>query len=142
MVMHDHALAYRLPREPESVRLARRIVSDIVPEADRAVLLDTALLLVSELVGNAVRYGQEPITIDLTHSEHSLVIGVSDAASTMPAVRAYSSATEPGERALEPDDSDSVGGRGLRLIAILSDSWGVEKRIADKRVWFRLHRDR
>jgi anti-sigma regulatory factor (Ser/Thr protein kinase) len=142
VVTSDHAVVYSLTRDPQSVRHARRIVSDSLVGGDRSHFLDTALLLVSELVGNAVRYGAEPITLDVVRADHELMIGVSDAAPQLPqmppapADLPVMSATS----AVETANSQPVGGRGLQLIEALADRWGVQKREQDKRVWFVLRR--
>lgn len=146
MVISDQAVVLPLARDAQSVRRARRLVSEVLTDGKRTSHLDTALLLVSELVGNAVRYGAEPITLDLAQDGEALIIGVTDGSTTMPALPAIDSGRERGETTCNGDlrddlsDSESVGGRGLQLVATLSDSWGVQKREQDKRVWFVLRR--
>lgn len=140
VVGQDHADEYPLARDAQSVRRARRIVSDLLVDGDRPAVLDTALLLVSELVGNAVRYGEEPIKLDVRRENEQLTIGVSDAGPQLPVLPPPSSASEgvASEAAHERHVDEPVGGRGLRLIATLADCCGVERRNSDKRVWFAL----
>ena len=142
MVTSDHAVVYRLTRDAQSVRRARRIVSDALTDGDRASLLDTALLLVSELVGNAVRYGVEPITLDVGRDGDELTIGVSDAGPQLPQMPAAPPDLQVTTSAGVADNAAAqpVGGRGLRLIETLADRWGVQKREGAKRVWFVLRR--
>jgi anti-sigma regulatory factor (Ser/Thr protein kinase) len=89
--------------------------------------VDDAVLLVSELVTNAVKYGPEDEAIRLIiHSDgecvrftvHDLGLG------PLPEMR-------------EADDP-APGGHGLRLVNSLADRWGVER--GSTRVWFELHR--
>lgn len=138
MVMQDdHAVEYALARDAQSVRRARHIVSTALAEDDRPAVRDTALLLVSELVGNAVRYGEEPITMDLSRGDEELTVGVSDAGAQLPTMPPPApSADLPTEDLVDVSPEEPVGGRGLRLIATLADAWAVEKRTRGKRVWF------
>lgn len=139
MVTKDHAVQYSLPRDAQSVRRARHIVSTLLTNSDSGVLLDTALLLVSELVGNAVRYGEEPIMLDVRRDDGDLVVGVSDAGSAQPAMAPAAPAVVHAHRPSRIHDIDPqepVGGRGLHLVQTLSDDWGIERRDGDKRVWF------
>jgi anti-sigma regulatory factor (Ser/Thr protein kinase) len=84
-----------------------------VPEENCAVVE----LLASELVTNAVLFGQDPgseavchITVTLWRMPGSLVIEVSDESPVLPAMQA--------------PDADREGGRGLVLVAGLSLEWG------------------
>jgi two-component sensor histidine kinase len=84
--------------------------------------LDTAVLLISELVTNAVLHGTGEIrlTIDLGHAGGAR-FAVCDEGHGTPVVR-----PEPG-----PD-----GGWGLRLVGQLARRWGV--RDGQTQVWFEL----
>lgn len=136
MVISDHAVEYRLARDPQSVGEARRIVSELLRDREENDLVDTALLLVSELVANAVRYGEEPITLDVVPDDDEVTIGVSDGGDELPTLTAV------GPPLVVSGDElagrEAIGGRGLRLIATLADAWDVEKRMVGKRVWFAL----
>ena len=64
----------------------------------------------SELVTNAIRYGERPIRLRLIHDAATLICEVSDASHTAPHLR----------RAKTFDE----GGRGLLLVAQLTQRWG------------------
>jgi anti-sigma regulatory factor (Ser/Thr protein kinase) len=113
-----------LERQTDAPREARSRVRDlhdvIGPER-----VEDAVLLVSELVTNAVKYGPEDEQIRLIvqtdgicsrFTVHDLGLG------PLPEMR-------------KPDDS-APGGHGLRLVDSLADRWGVER--GSTRVWFEL----
>jgi anti-sigma regulatory factor (Ser/Thr protein kinase) len=77
-------------------------------------------LLVSELVTNAIRHGQSPVELRLIR-DSALICEVSDASSTAPHLR----------RAREFDE----GGRGLLLVAQLSQKWGTRHAAVGKTIW-------
>jgi anti-sigma regulatory factor (Ser/Thr protein kinase) len=77
-------------------------------------------LVVSELVTNAIRYGGSPIQLRLIH-DRALICEVSDASSTAPHMR----------RARVFDE----GGRGLLLVAQLTQRWGTRQTKAGKTIW-------
>ncbi|MFI8460240.1 SpoIIE family protein phosphatase [Kitasatospora sp. NPDC085464] len=77
-------------------------------------------LVLSELVTNAIRYGTEPVTVRLLY-DRTLICEVSDSSSTAPHLR----------YAVEDDE----GGRGLFLVARLTERWGVRYTPAGKIIW-------
>ncbi|MFI6087122.1 SpoIIE family protein phosphatase [Streptomyces sp. NPDC051218] len=98
-------------------------------------LADDAVLLVSELVTNAVVHAGTTVELlcrldeaGLGESTDTLVIEVSD---HHPA-RAVRSEPMP-----QPPGTPEYG-RGLQLVATLSDSWGITYRTGTKAVWARL----
>ena len=109
-VMADAAAVSRV--RSESVR---RMVSWGLEEA--AFVTE---LVVSELVTNAIRYGEPPIQLRLIHDD-VLTCEVSDASSTAPHMR----------RARVFDE----GGRGLLLVAQLTQRWGTRQTSTGKTIW-------
>jgi PAS domain S-box-containing protein len=77
-------------------------------------------LVVSELVTNAIRYGSPPIRLRLIR-DRTLICEVSDGSSTSPHLR----------RAHAFDE----GGRGLLLVAQLTQRWGSRQTPRGKTIW-------
>jgi anti-sigma regulatory factor (Ser/Thr protein kinase) len=71
-------------------------------------LAQNGLLVVSELVANAVTHGRPPIRLEVTGEPGRVRIEVHDAAGGTPA----------------PQQPTDTGGRGLRLVAGLARDWG------------------
>lgn len=114
---------WTLPREPRSVGRAREYARTQLTAWDLEPLVDTTELLVSELVTNALRYGEGEIRLRLL-LDRTLVCEVWDAGLVQPRRR----------RARDTDE----GGRGLQLVGLLSASWGSRRTPAGKTVWFEL----
>ena len=93
-------------------------------------LLDDALLLITELVTNSLRYGGPPIVLAIECDGEGLHVRVRDGS------------TEPPRRT-EPD-LEAEGGRGLTLVELMTSTWGVEPVVDEygtgKEVWFALRR--
>jgi len=123
--MDPPAGSLQLPSAPEAAALARTYVRGLGSSwpADR---LDTVLLLVSETVTNAVRYGHGRVELELTCSDGSVRIEVSDANPDPPTRHPLSSESLP-----------AVGGLGLHLLDALTDAWGTRSRreLPGKTVW-------
>lgn len=81
---------------------------------------DTAELIISELITNALRYGAPPVHLRLMRGR-SLVCEVSDGSSTSPHLR----------RARATDE----GGRGLFLVSQLARHWGTRYTAEGKVIW-------
>ncbi|MFE9451672.1 SpoIIE family protein phosphatase [Streptomyces sp. NPDC006739] len=77
-------------------------------------------LVVSELVTNAIRYGEPPIRLRLIR-DTALICEVSDSSNTAPHLR----------RARTFDE----GGRGLLLVAQLTQGWGTRHTSHGKTIW-------
>ncbi|WP_405795384.1 SpoIIE family protein phosphatase [Streptomyces sp. NBC_01506] len=77
-------------------------------------------LVVSELVTNAIRYGDAPIRLRLIR-DRNLIIEVADGSSTAPHLR----------RARVSDE----GGRGLLLVSQLTQGWGTRQTYTGKTIW-------
>ncbi|GGT08759.1 hypothetical protein GCM10010207_04130 [Streptomyces atratus] len=114
---------WRLPREPRSVGRARELARGRLLAWDLEELVDTTELLVSELVTNALRYGEGEIRLRLLR-DRTLVCEVWDAGLVQPRRR----------RARDTDE----GGRGLQLVGLLSVAWGSRRTPRGKTVWFEL----
>jgi signal transduction histidine kinase/DNA-binding response OmpR family regulator/serine phosphatase RsbU (regulator of sigma subunit) len=86
-----------------------------------ALVARDAILLVSEMVTNAIVHGRGPIQLKLRRAREDLLIEVSDTATAVP-------------RKLRPTSSD-VHGRGLQLVAMMADDWGTRPVSDGKSVW-------
>ncbi|MFF4347049.1 SpoIIE family protein phosphatase [Streptomyces sp. NPDC001530] len=106
--------------DPAEVALARASVSEQLTTWGLEELDFTTELVVSELVTNAIRYGRPPIQLRLIH-DRTLMCEVADAGSTTPHLR----------RARVFDE----GGRGLFLVAQLTEHWGTRHARRGKTVW-------
>ncbi|WP_317985711.1 ATP-binding SpoIIE family protein phosphatase [Streptomyces sp. 5-10] len=135
-----------LPGTPLAASAARRFVRAAladwaaleVPAADRVTdqVADEAVLLVSELVTNAVVHAGTAVEVscalDVSDREGeppSLVVEVTDHHPTRVVRGDPPDADEPPEYA---------GGHGLRLVAEIAESWGTTYRRATKSVWFQM----
>ncbi|MDF6060881.1 SpoIIE family protein phosphatase [Streptomyces sp. JH010] len=116
----DHYASWDLPSDPAVVADARRRVAAqlAVWGLDDAVF--TTELVVSELVTNAIRYGGDPIWLRLIR-DTALICEVFDGSSTAPHLR----------RARMLDE----GGRGLLLVASLTERWGTRYTGTGKAIW-------
>jgi anti-sigma regulatory factor (Ser/Thr protein kinase) len=112
--------AFRLPHHPASVGVARlRVRAHLaVWEQDDPGIVEPVLLIVSELVTNAVRHGpvlEREFDVAVTVlADGSCVIEVSDSELNPPVLK-------------DPKEEDESG-RGLRLVETLADTRGVRQR--------------
>lgn len=116
----DHVATWDLPSDPTVVSEARVHASDQLIAWGLEELAFTTELVVSELVTNAIRYGKSPIQLRMI-LQSALTCEVSDASSTSPHLR----------RARVFDE----GGRGLLLVAQLTEHWGTRHNREGKVIW-------
>ena len=121
-------LELRLPHTTDSVRRARRTIAAFLdPGEVPGPVVDDLLLLVSELVTNAVVHAGSPAVVRLDSDVRRIKVAVADRdAERAPSV-------------VEPD-AQSASGRGVLLVDRLAARWGVEPRSEGKVVWFELPR--
>ncbi|WP_049564356.1 ATP-binding protein [Streptomyces sp. SBT349] len=116
----------RLPSQPSSARIARRLTQRqlqhrwmLPPE-----LTQDAVLLVSELVGNAVLHAGAPaFGLRIRRRRGWIRIEVRDPSRALPCQ-------------LPVCAMDVTSGRGLFLVDTLADRWGVDLLPHGKRTWF------
>jgi anti-sigma regulatory factor (Ser/Thr protein kinase) len=111
-------LKQALPRDRSAPRRARRLVEEHARGLPRE-RLDAAVLLVSELVTNALVHGEGEILLELGMVGDALHVEIGDHGRRHPHVR-------------ETPGAD--GGWGLRLVEAMARRWGV--RDGATRVWF------
>ncbi|MER6463883.1 SpoIIE family protein phosphatase [Streptomyces sp. NPDC001288] len=117
----DRVATWEVPADPEHVARARTLTTDQLGAWHLEDLSFTTELVVSELVTNAIRYGGSPIRLRLIRDTAMLICEVSDGSSTAPHLR----------RARVFDE----GGRGLLLVAQLTQRWGTRQTSAGKTIW-------
>lgn len=116
----EQAEQVRVPFVPSAARTARRRLSSFLNEAQLAQpVVDDALVVLSELVTNAVRHAtpQEDGELGVYWALElgDLVIAVEDGGSTqLPELRS--------------PDVFAEEGRGLSIVSVLTRSWWVERR--------------
>ena len=113
----------RYPPHPTTACAARRFVAALLTD-EVEDMRDTACLLTSELVTNAVIHARTAVDVRVLQFDGRLRIQVSDENTRLPTP------------ALIPDDATT--GRGLLLVQVLASSWGVEQAGGGKVVWFEL----
>ncbi len=113
-----------LPAHPSSAGTARRLVRDVLSRASRDDLVETAQLLVSELVTNALVHAGTPIDLSASVDRDGLHVEVGDGSTQAPRLRNYAAAAGTG--------------RGVLLLEELADRWGTDTRPDGKAVWFDL----
>jgi anti-sigma regulatory factor (Ser/Thr protein kinase) len=121
-------LELQLPHTTESVRRARRTIAAFLDPSEVPVsVVDDLLLLVSELVTNAVVHAGSPAVVRLDADVERIKVAVADRA---------------GERkpSMSEPDPLSSSGRGVLLVDRLAARWGVEPQCEGKVVWFELPR--
>ncbi|WP_443068720.1 ATP-binding protein [Streptomyces sp. NBC_01361] len=113
--------SWPIPRELTSVRQARRLVTAQLGDWDLEGLADTAELLVSELVTNALRHTRGPLRLNLQVRGSRLRCEVED--------------TDPVGPVRRVVDTDAEGGRGTELLDLLADAWGSTCTATGKTTW-------
>ncbi len=133
--------------DPAEVGRARRWVRSRIAASAIGVdepLAETLILLVSELVTNAVVHTGSPAVLRLCLPGAAPDTGAGDGtsaevaeAATVRLEVADTSARPPRPRCV---DSDETGGRGLALVDGLADRWGWSPEGAGKRIWCEVDR--
>ncbi|CAL9307290.1 hypothetical protein SUDANB25_04216 [Streptomyces sp. SudanB25_2051] len=118
----------RLPSRPESAAIARRLAQIVVMRTWGLgpQIAEDVILLVSELVGNAVRHtGARAFGLRMTRRRGGRIrVDVRDPSRGLPC--------------LMPVRPLDVSGRGLFLVEKLSDRWGVDLLPRGKNTWFEI----
>ncbi|MEU7412192.1 SpoIIE family protein phosphatase [Streptomyces sp. NPDC042638] len=115
---------WEVPADPALVAPIRKQVVEQLDTWSLSEASFTTELVVSELVTNAIRYGSHPIRLRLIHDAATLICEVSDTSHTAPHLR----------RAKIFDE----GGRGLLLVAQLTQRWGSRHTPEGKTIWAEL----
>ncbi|MFJ4776099.1 SpoIIE family protein phosphatase [Streptomyces sp. NPDC088762] len=116
----DRVAQWDVPFQPSGVGVVRNLAAAKLEEWGLDELAFTTELILSELITNAVRHGSAPVRVRLLH-DHVLTCEVWDGSSTAPHLR-YAATTDE-------------GGRGLFLVAQLSEHWGTRYTPEGKVIW-------
>ncbi|MEV5433629.1 SpoIIE family protein phosphatase [Streptomyces sp. NPDC052701] len=116
----DRVATWDVPSDPAEVATARQAAMEQLSAwgLDEAAFVTE--LVVSELVTNAIRYGAPPVQLRLIR-DRTLICEVSDGSSTSPHLRRTHAFDE--------------GGRGLLLVAQLTQRWGSRQTTGGKTIW-------
>jgi anti-sigma regulatory factor (Ser/Thr protein kinase) len=118
--------AQLLPSDNTAPSVARALLRRASCARHNGPVLESAQLLVSEVVTNALLHGMPPIRVSVSCIEKvGMQVRVSDGSTAVPVRR-------------DPDVLSEFG-RGLALVDLLSDAWGVDQSREGKEVWFRLN---
>ncbi|GAA2307010.1 SpoIIE family protein phosphatase [Streptomyces hawaiiensis] len=109
-------------RLPDAVMHARRFSARTLRSWGIAAEADTVLLVVSELVTNALVHTQGAVRVELTLAADRLRVTVNDSSPRAPAKPVVV-------------DWESTGGRGLFLVEAMSAAWGSVPVGGGKQVW-------
>ncbi len=112
------------PADRHSVSAARRFASEHL-DGSPVDLREAVELMVSELATNCIRHVDSEFEVAVHRTDTAIRVEVTDPGAGTPSMRF------PG-----PDEPT---GRGLRIVDMLSDAWGVEPgEPSGKTVWFML----
>jgi anti-sigma regulatory factor (Ser/Thr protein kinase) len=114
-----------LPPDARAASLSRRFVLDTLARWGLKILDETAVLLTSELVTNAVVHAGTEIELSLRlDGQGCVTVSVQDGSSVVPQMRSHA--------------AEATTGRGLQIIEELAASWEVIPKASGKTVLFRL----
>ncbi|MGW7403235.1 SpoIIE family protein phosphatase [Streptomyces sp. NPDC054833] len=116
----DRVAQWDLPSDPAVVSRARAAVTEQLAAWGLDELTFTTELVASELVTNAIRHATGPLRLRLIR-DRALICEVFDGSATSPRLR----------RARTEDE----GGRGLFLVARLTERWGTRSTTEGKVIW-------
>jgi serine phosphatase RsbU (regulator of sigma subunit) len=116
----ESVAAWPLPDDPLAASTARHHIRAQLAAWSLDPLADSTELIASELIANVIRHAHGPIQMRLIRSD-KLICEVFDGSETTPRIRRTSWTDE--------------GGRGLQLVAALSDRWGMRYLTTGKSIW-------
>jgi anti-sigma regulatory factor (Ser/Thr protein kinase) len=112
-----HWTCHRLPASPESTGTARLLARDYLRSEADEVLLEQSVLITSELITNAIKYGAgwRPLFLHLAVTVDYIAVTVADAGGE--------ARIDDGGEGLPPHTSE--GERGLHIVRELSDEFWI-----------------
>lgn len=122
----ERILRLALPSDASTVRLARQVTRDALAAWHLGQLEADAVLLVSELVTNALRHARDTGAIGL------------ELASTGTRLRLEIQDGDPSWRQMDSLADCDESGYGFLVVDSLADRWGLRRVCAGKAVWAEL----
>lgn len=116
-------MSVSLPTDDTAPATARRSARLVLDQWDLDHVRDIVLVVVSELVTNAVQHGHPPVRMSFRQDSDRLTVGVHD---SLPPLR-NGAASDPGPEA--------ESGRGLYIVSALGSVTGSRDEPAGKVVW-------
>jgi anti-sigma regulatory factor (Ser/Thr protein kinase) len=117
-------LRVRLRPVPDACRQVRQLVTQACTSWQAREAAATASLVATELVANVVRHAHTTMDFTFGLRDNRICLTVRDGSHVLP-------------RPADPSRAET-GGRGLRLVRALSQSWGVHPYTGGKVVWTHL----
>jgi anti-sigma regulatory factor (Ser/Thr protein kinase) len=111
-----------VPTDPARIGAVRHAAERHLTASGVDGPIDAIVLMISELLTNALRHGSPPATISVNTDHHRVRVAVSDRSPAPPQVM--------------PMEPTRVGGNGMRIIDSLASTWGFEPVEGGKAVWF------
>jgi anti-sigma regulatory factor (Ser/Thr protein kinase) len=134
----SHTVQARFAADPASVPAVRRFVRDAVVGSAPALAYD-AELCVSELAANAALHsGSGFMEVAVRLDPTAVTISVTDEGDTPAEAVVPRLVVSDGAARL---DAEATTGRGLGIVSVLAEEWGVEVTPTGKRVWATLGED-
>jgi anti-sigma regulatory factor (Ser/Thr protein kinase)/anti-anti-sigma regulatory factor len=117
-----------LPPRPDAAAEARMSTADACAQWGVPIqVAERLLVIVTELVGNAVRHAGTPIELSLHCSPHYIHVRVRDRSESLPAMRG-------------PAYPDAESGRGLMIVDAFASAWGSKPTADGKVIWATIRR--
>jgi len=113
-----------LEHGPQGPAQARAAVAQCAQQMGLEQIRDDLILVVSEMVTNAIRHASPPVCMEIEAGPESVLVSVWDGS--------------PGRPMPRVADEEAEGGRGLLLVDLLCSEHGVRPQPLGKAVWARL----
>lgn len=113
---------------PEAVPAVRRFITQVLESWGEPALVPAATLVASELATNAIRHASSPFRASASWLDAVVRIAIED--------------VDPGNPELVHADPSEFSGRGVAIVADLSQRWGYDRLPTGKVVWSELARKR
>jgi len=130
-------LRVRLVADVSSVPGARRFVTDGLVDWGREHLVDDAALCVTEMAANTALHSGSPyMQVAMSDLDPAVRVSVEDAGGLVPLPAVTPSPVLAARSAgVPPVEALGTTGRGLAIVSVLAQSWGIEERADGRRVW-------